>query len=361
MKNRKIINITHTDLDGVGCSVVLNALFPGFDIESHYCGYHDVELRISEVLNNLTDDVFAIYITDISFREESRLAEVIEKINHVRGSNFIRLIDHHATSGYLNKYSWAFSQENDESTGELKCGTQWLYEKIIGERISSAINVMNHNTLDRFVELVNLWDTWRWVTDFSQDNPCERARWLNMVFSIKGKKKFCEDYTKKVKTDSPIFSETEYELIICKQQEIENDIIKKNKELVEYSITYATKRRHLKFIKDYLESNHIEDKSYLLDTDYKKSFRVGVVFLDKNTSDIGNRLAQMNSDLDFIMCIDLPKTISLRCVKDLEVPLGILANFITGKGGGHPKSAGGVIKSDFGNKVVANLIDSIYD
>ena len=50
----KIINITHTDLDGIGCSIVLKSLFPNSELEYHCCSYHDVEKTISDVLDNLT-------------------------------------------------------------------------------------------------------------------------------------------------------------------------------------------------------------------------------------------------------------------------------------------------------------------
>lgn len=346
----RIINITHKDLDGVGCSIVL-AVMTQKKVEPHYCGYHDIEDELDTVLSNLDDSVDSIYITDISMRENSKSYQRISSINRKYGHNFIQMIDHHATSNFVNKkFIWAQSYETDLVTGEKECATYQLF-KFLADRGYSY-----NDALKNFVELVNLWDTWRWVTDYPVDSPCVAASELNMVQSIYGKRKFMSEYIHKIEKDLPMFDTIERAVIECKTHEIERDIQDKNLELITTEFTYRSKKEYATFVKNYLENNHITDKAYLLNKNYRKTFKVGVVFTNRNVSDIGNGLAELHPELDFIMLVALPKTVSFRSVKDLDVPLGIIANNITGKGGGHPQSAGGVLSRRLSASIIHKVL-----
>jgi oligoribonuclease NrnB/cAMP/cGMP phosphodiesterase (DHH superfamily) len=351
MKAARIINITHTDLDGVGCPIVL-AIMTDMKIEPHYCGYHDIEDELEKVLSSIDDSVHQIFITDISMREGSESYRKITQINRKYGRNFIQMIDHHATSQFANKYRWVESHETDAVTGEKKCATYQLFEYLQSQGYST------NYTLERFVTLVNLWDTWRWVTDYPANAPRVDASQLNMVQSIYGKKKFMSDYIRKIKNQLPMFEYAEQTIIDCKMHEIERDIQDKNEELFVTKFSYRSKKEFAGFVKKYLESNHITDKNYLLNKDYHKQFTVGIVFTSRNISDVGNGLAKLHPELDFIMLVSLPKTVSFRSVKDLDVPLGIIANHITGKGGGHPQSAGGVLSRKMANDIIHKLLSS---
>lgn len=352
MNVKKIVNITHTDLDGVGCSVVLRALTE-HPVESHFCGYYEIEDCLRSLLNNLDDSIETIYITDISFRKESGLVEWVNKVNLDKGYSFITLIDHHATSAYLNKYNWAISQERCHNTGELKCGTLQLYEYLLRNGYTNS-----SESISNFVRLVNLWDTWRWVADYPKEHPCDEANWLNMVFAMMGKQKFIDVYVKKLRDKLPIFERVERTLIECKLSEIEENLNKANRSLKVYDYIFTAKDQ--KFIRDYLKSVGVTDKSHLMNPHYCKHYKVGVVYENTNVSVIGNSLAKLHPELDFIALVSLPKTISFRCSKDLEVPLGIIANDITGKGGGHPNSAGGAINPKYINDVTLKLMSNLH-
>lgn len=349
----KIINITHNDLDGVGAPIVLSSLYSKVKLITHYCSYHDVEDTVGNVLNNLKG-VSKVYITDISFRKESNLAEKIEKINKKyydkNGEYLIELYDHHATSAYLNEYGWAKSKELDEN-GKETCGTAWIYKEL---KNGFSFN----KTLDEFVNLVNMYDTWRWVNDYPVDKPLYEARDLNMLYGIMGKREFFEHFTKRIKLGKELFSNSDRNLLKYKLNEIAGDVLKKDKELITTDFVYETKSENLSFIERYLKNNgaKLGDMSYLLNKDYKKTFKVGICFCSRNISDVGNELCKNNKELDFIILINLPKTVSFRSVKQLEVPLGIIAQYATGSGGGHPQSAGGVLS----DKVISMLIEDIF-
>jgi uncharacterized protein len=355
----KVINITHNDLDGIGCPIVIKFFYNSESVEPIYCGYHNVESAVAEVLDRIEagENITKVYITDISFRKESGLDKRIEQLNNSVGYCLVQLFDHHATSGYLNKYDWAWSHETDEDSGKKKCGTQWTYEFLLNEAMlnSRHIKMEVQQSLKDFVTLVNLWDTWRWVEDFPE-NPCTPAQDLNMICSLEGKKIFMERYIEKIFNGEKMISDEEQLLLQCKHQEIEKDIATKDDEMIITSLRYETKQNQIDFIKNYLESNHMTDKNYLLN-DYIKVFDIGVVYLDRNISDVGNALAAKHPELDFILIVSLPKTVSFRAVKDLDVPLGIIANYLTGKGGGHPKSAGGVLPHRLKFSVLNKIIE----
>lgn len=349
MKTR-IINITHNDLDGVGCPIVL-AVMTKKKVEPHYCGYHDIEEELDTILSNLDDSVENIYITDISMRENSKSYQRISDINKKYGYNFIRMIDHHATSNFVNKkFRWAQSYETDSVTGKKECATYQLFKFLVDK------GYHYNEALKNFAELVNLWNTWRWVTDYPADKPRMEASELNMVQSIYGKRKFMSEYITKIEKNLPMFDTAERTIIDCKMHEIERDIQDKNQELITTDFTYRFKKAYANFVKSYLENNHIADKDYLLSKNYHKTFKIGVVFANRNVSDIGNGLAKLHPELDFIMLLSLPKTVSFRSIKDLDVPLGIIANYTTGKGGGHPQSAGAVLSRRLSESIIQKVL-----
>ena len=128
--------------------------------------------------------------------------------------------------------------------------------------------------------------------------------------------------------------------------------MKKENEMRTFKFQYKTNETQMNFIRGYLKNNKITDKDYLVDPDYAIDFTAGVVYLDRNLSDVGNTLSENHPELDFIILVSMPKTISFRCIKDLPVPLGIIANYFGGNGGGHPKAAGCVLPEDTAIKVL---------
>lgn len=353
--------VTHIDLDGEGSPILIQQFFPHAKVNIHRCVYHSVECVIKELLDR--DEFDLMFITDISFKKESGLDKRIDEINS-SNTNYdrIMLIDHHSTSQWLNKYQWAWSYETDPDTGEKKCGTQWTYEFLKSLPMTDK-SCDNHN-VRKFVELVNLWDTWRWVDDYPDGSPKVEAKWLNMLLTIRGKEKFYMDFLYKfLHPELELINEEDKRMIDNKEREIVKDIEFKEKSLLVTRWKYRTRYNQLEFIRDYLESSRVDkDMSYLLDPDYSKVFKIGVVFIDRNISDVCNELANNHPELDFIMGINFPRNISLRSTKDLDVPLGIVANNMTGKGGGHPRSAGGCVTNhEFVISVRNAVFNNLYN
>lgn len=364
MKKEKIINITHNDLDGIGSAIVLGYYF---NVEPYYCGYHDVEPLLIKILDELEsgkrNDITGIVISDISFRETTGLAHRIQKFNQEYKffklkkslNNFITLRDHHATSYYLNKYSWAYSKEVD-IRGKKRCGTQLVLDMMVKERGRDSVN----KSLKEFVKLVNLWDTWRWVDDFKK--PYMLASDLNLIYSTKGQSWFFCDCLKAIKADTSVISDSEKCLVKSKKIEIEQDVKTKNHEIQVVDFQYRSCDSNQIFLKNYVNSYTERDLSYLLSPSYCSNLKCGVIFAEKNLSYIGNSLSELHPELDFIALIAFPNKLSLRSTKDLSVPLGVVANYLTGTGGGHPKSAGATIQNYISKTAIMKLFNTYsYD
>lgn len=361
----KIIHVSHTDLDGIGAIILSKYLVAHSSVELEYytCGYHSVEEKIASILDRMdAGEDIKLVITDISFREISGLAERIDKSY----GDKVVLLDHHATSNYLNTYSWAKSKEANEN-GELTCGTAWYYEYLMSNADTRDYFKKNQY-LATFVRLVNLWDTWRWMTDF--DEPKQEASTLNMVLNIKGKEWFMKDVLEKAFNPAaeymPFdFTESDEILIHSKKLEIERQIDSKEKELVTGRLIFSVDSdKQIQFAQKYLQDLGVEQFTKyknILRKGFKCKFNVGVIYLTENISDVGNELARRHSELDIIIIISMPNSVSYRTVKDLSVPLGIIANWIgNGKGGGHPQSAGSVLSNRAKQHISSTILKDVY-
>ena len=62
---KKLINITHTDLDGVGCTAICQYFADknGYEVEFFNCGYSTVNDRVREVIEEFY--LIAIFISKI--------------------------------------------------------------------------------------------------------------------------------------------------------------------------------------------------------------------------------------------------------------------------------------------------------
>jgi len=85
--NSKVLSISHNDLDGVGCSILLSAVFS--DIEYMVCSYYNINEELLKIDHN---DYDWIFITDIS----PTIDELLDRL-----PNSI-LLDHHQTALWLH-------------------------------------------------------------------------------------------------------------------------------------------------------------------------------------------------------------------------------------------------------------------
>lgn len=280
--------ITHNDLDGVGCYIIAKYLMQE-EINVSYCSYKNVNDVVLEVIEN-HEQYDEILITDIYVNED-----VAEKLNKIK--NKIRLLDHHHTSLFLNKYDWA-DVEMECQQGKT-CGTKMLFDYL-----KSSCHDYVGCIAKLFVELVRRYDTWEWNDKYNDESPKK----LNDLMYIMGREDFIKDILSKINAGVFLFDKLNLKLLELKQREIDSYILKKDKDLI---------------IKDIL------------------GYNAGIVFAESHISELGNKLSELHPELDFIAMIN-QETVSYRTIKE-DVNLGEVAKHFGG--GGHPKASGSQISA----------------
>jgi oligoribonuclease NrnB/cAMP/cGMP phosphodiesterase (DHH superfamily) len=292
--------LTHTDLDGVGCSVLGQAAF-GDDIDVEYCDHHNINERVTKLLDESLHEYDVVFITDISVNEE--VAEKIQTL-HENGYAGFQLLDHHDTANWLNKYDWAYvsSVYQEEDRDYKTSGTSLLLDCLS----ACYPDVVTSFMID-FAEQVRRYDTWEWSTVYKEVGPKE----LNDLMSILGHDAFMSAMLKHNGSGSYVlnFSEPHRALLDQRAKEISGYIYNKMKQV--------------KVIK--------------LD-----GHSVGVVFAEKNASELGNEIAEKIEGIDYSVVLNTDRlSASFRGIKD-DIDLGLVAKKYGG--GGHPRAAGATFK-----------------
>lgn len=294
-KRFKIILLSHFDLDGFGCNIVVKNRFAGHDITTRNVGYNNINKIVKELI--LSGEIYnydALFITDISVDEE--VAELIDNLN--RDKIDIALFDHHESTAHLLKYDWA-------TIDKEHCGAY-----ITNEMLSL------NDDLDDLINLINDYDTWAWE---AKGNV--QAKRLNDLMKLIGVDKFVSIFTENANIPNVFNVLEKYkELLDINQRQIDEYISKKNKSM---------------------QKKTFKDK------------KVGIVFADMYLSELGNELCKMNEDVDYVMMINMA-TVSLRTVKN-DIDLSKIAEQFGG--GGHKKASGFICPGDKVQNFINNLLD----
>ena len=296
---------THTDLDGIGCAILAKLTFGTEVVDIEYCNYDDIDSKVEEYFNSGSE--YECHITDISINNE-----LANKISN--SEKKYQLLDHHPTALGLNEFGWCNVQIENEETNIKTSGTEMYYHWLADN------NYLSKNcALDRFVELVRNYDTWRWSTLGDKGMICKQ---VNDLFYLYGREKFIDWCITEIYEDSfPYLYETDELVLEIEQNNIDNYIKKKNEQMLIMPLCGMT---------------------------------CGVVFAEKYFSELGNKLCQMRPEIDFVAMIDMSGTVSYRTIKD-DNDLGKDVAKLFG-GGGHAKAAG----SRFVNGVQFDVINSIF-
>lgn len=298
---------THTDLDGVGCAVLAKLAFDD-EVDIEYCNYDEINEKILDYIN-CNDNRISIYITDISVNEE--VAKLLDK----RGC--VQILDHHPTALELNKYSWCRVMVEDLN-GIKTSGTKMFYHWL-GMNGCFNDELENNKTLDRFVELVRDYDTWRWTELGDEGILCKQ---VNDLLYLYGREEFINWCVLKIcGSDNFELDHSDKLLLNVKQKEIDDYVEEKNEQLFILPMC---------------------------------GWIAGFVFAEKYFSELGNRLCKMHPEIDFVVMIDMDGTVSYRTIKeDLDLGQRIAKKF---GGGGHPKAAG----SRFSKEILLKTVEHIF-
>lgn len=294
---------THTDLDGVGCAILAKHAFGTKAVDIEYCNYDDINTKVEEYFNSGSE--YDCHITDISINEE-----LAYKIND-SDKNF-QLLDHHATALNLNKFCWCTVKVENED-GIKTSGTELYYHWLINNGY-----LIKDDTLDRFVELVRNYDTWRWST-LGEEGVIYKQ--VNDLLYLYGREKFIDwCITEFYEGSFPKLYESDKFILEIKQKEIDDYVKTKDEQLI---ICYLCGRM------------------------------CGVVFAEKYFSELGNRLCKMHPEIDFVAMINMDGTVSYRTIKD-DIDLGKDIAKVFG-GGGHAKAAGSQISKEVQMEIIKKI------
>ena len=297
---------THTDLDGVGCAVLAKLAFDNELVDIEYCNYDDINQKVEEYFNGGSE--YECHITDISVNEE-----LADKINNSDKS--YQLLDHHATALNLNEFDWCKVQVENEETHIKTSGTEMYYYWLVDNGYLSKCDI-----LDRFVEVIRDYDTWRWATLGEEGVICKQ---VNDLLYLYGRDKFIRWCMSEI-----------------------NDCV--------FPRLYAADELVLKIkqkeIDDYIK---YKDEQLVIDDLCGKT--CGFIFAERYFSELGNKLCQIHPELDLVAMINMDGIVSYRSIKD-DIDLGKDIAQVFG-GGGHPKAAG----SQFSREIQMEIIRKIFD
>lgn len=298
---------SHTDLDGYGCNIVMEALVSQSRVITTNINYEENnEIIKNYILSGEYKDYRCTFITDISVNEE--VAELIDKTKDLK----LVLLDHHPTAEWLNKYDWANVCVNN--CFEKTSGTELLFNFLVSS--DGCVEDWNYfREIHDFVKQVKRYDTWLWKEKYNDDTPKK----LNDLFYILGYDKFYSSLKENNFNVKFLIHDYSY-LLENQQKKINKYIEKKDKEIIGCKI---------------------------------KNYNVGVVFANQYQSELGNRLSELNPQYDLIAMIG-ENSISYRTIKE-DVDCGEFAKLFNG--GGHLKAAGSEINVEQKIKIIDLLFD----
>lgn len=304
---------THLDLDGVFSAMLLK-LYLRKDLDHAYCDYSNVNNKIKYFINSKEYKKYdKLFITDISVNEE-----VAKLINDKTSELEVVLLDHHNTAMWLdNKYSWA-KVVVDIEEGKAACGAYLTHEYL---KEQEDFHNRYWSSMDGIVEKVRRYDTWEWTNIYNDEFPNK----LNTLFFILGRDRFVDKFIDKLAVDRTInFDGTDKLLLELEREKIDNYINSLNYNLHKLNLTIGTTK-----------------------------YSTGLVFADRYTSEAGNKLCELNTDMDFVILINTQSGLSFRTNKD-NIDLGKVASHFGG--GGHSKAAGAGMDRSIAYKAARQLV-----
>lgn len=302
MEDKKLLIITHVaDPDGITPIILAKLVYQNFD--RLLLNPKDVDINLKENIDKYDE----IHVIDLSMSEQ--LAAEIN--NSEEWKKKVKLFDHHKSALPINKYEFSTVIDETETQKESATSIYYNYLKSISNN-----QILHKKVTEGLVNQVRLIDTY----DFKTEDD-KIAHNIDALFSILGRDNYI-DYFLKFLENNEEFKYNEQELFLIK--------LEKDK------------------MNNYLESREKEIIKAKLD-----GHQVGIVYAEKYRSDLGHYLASKNPNLDFVIIINVSKSISYR--SDNKVDLSI---FSAKYGGGGHKNASG---SPLPENLLKNITKLIFN
>ena len=323
MNTQNIYHLSHTDLDGYSCQLVMS--YTPHNIKSYNANYGaEVKSRLEEMLDAIkSDDKSAlILITDLNLTmDESRWLD--KEVNQLceKGRDIkITLLDHHGSGQEsANKFTWY-------TLDTARCATKITYEYAL-----ENFDLKEPEWMAKYVAIVNAVDLWKQeeVFNFEFGKVCMRliseTRELNRIT-------FGDD-------------DRFYKLSLLQKAVTFIEYEKANIALD--SAIHSMKKEF--FIED--QDNTLDNLSteYIVNllgqktdrmTIYYKGYKGFLSYAVGNTSIVGNGFLTKFDEYDFIVDVSYKGTMSFRANNKVSVS-EIAKEWVDG--GGHPNASGGRI------------------
>ncbi|MEO1954059.1 MAG: phosphoesterase, partial [Campylobacterales bacterium] len=324
MQNKTIHHLSHIDLDGYSCQLIMK--FTPYKIYNYNANYGaEVKAKLEEILQNINslDEDATILITDLNLTaDESKwLNHEVKKINMTNKHITLTLLDHHGSGEEsAKKYEWYFLDTS-------RCATKITYDYT-----KEHFEFNEPDWMEKFVDIVNAVDLWKQdeVDNFEYGKVCMRlineTRELNRVM-------FADEDSK-------------YKLTLL--EESAKYIDQKDANIILDEKIHLLKKKFFTLDKndtlDNLATKYIVKLLGALratNTIYYKGYRGFLSYGVGNTSIIGNGFLTTYPEYDFIVDVSYRGTMSLRANDKVSVSQ---ISKEWSNGGGHPNAAGGRIQ-----------------
>ncbi len=323
MKNKIIHHLSHIDLDGYSCQLVMR--FTPYKIFNYNANYGaEVKQKLELILENINRSKGSslILITDLNLTsDESRwLNSEVKKLNDKKKDITLTLLDHHGSGeDSANKYPWYYLDTS-------RCATKITYDYAL-----EHFELDEPNWMNKFVNVVNAVDLWKQedIENFEYGKVCMRlvneTRELNKVMFAD----IDNNYKISLLLEATKYIDEENAPIVLDEKIhlIKKDFFKENKN---DTLDNLATKYIVKLLGDARDEKTI----------YYKGYRGFLSYGVGNTSIIGNGFLLAYPEYDFIVDVSYRGTMSLRANNQVSVSQ---ISKEWANGGGHPNAAGGRI------------------
>jgi len=283
-----VFHFTHSDLDGLACSLVAKFNFPNDKITTVICDYGDksVDEAISKFLESpectCSRGTVALLVTDIA--PSLPVCKEIDK--HKNMFSWLLVQDHHKTVNWSDEFDWFEHDKLNE-----RCGAKMLYDW--GHRKSDVV--------EDFVMAVDAYDRW------CLDSPYrKRGEVLNDLLKFIGHENFLLEFEGDFEADRGKI----LPVVRIAKRKLDADVIS------------------------------VAENPQVLEDSEGRWFAF-VVLGDEDVSSVGHKILELRPDVSYVaMVIPKHNVVSLRSRKN-QVDVSEIAK--KRGGGGHREAAGFVV------------------
>jgi len=340
----KFFHISHTDLDGFGCQLTTQKIFPD---AIYYNANYGIEVKMflkdaleKIALSDKNEDIFLL-ITDLNLTpdESKKLDREIANLNNDGFTITLQLLDHHGTGQKsADKYDWYYldtSRSATKITYDYFCEHYPEFKNQCPPNYENLINAIN---------AVDIWLDDEELFEFGK--VC-----MSMI-------------SKSYEINNSLFSKQSREYKFFLLTQTLQYVDKENGHILLDENVYHIKKEFLKLDDNNNTLDNLSSNYLVKSLDNKKE-ELTVHYLDKKgllTYNLGsisipaNAFLRANPDYDFFIDINRRGRTGLRANNKLDV--SVLAQKLAG-GGGHPNASGAAFK-DFKETVLYSEVKKYF-